>query len=36
VAREQAVRSMDKRKREKLRRMIQVGLDQLERGEYAE
>lgn len=27
---------MDERKREELRRMIQVGIDQLERGEYTE
>jgi len=27
---------MDERKREELRRMIQVGIDQLERGEYSD
>ena len=28
--------AMDERKREELRQMIQVGIDQLERGEYTE
>jgi antitoxin ParD1/3/4 len=30
------LRERDERKREELRRMIQVGIDQLERGEYTD